>query len=133
MKIFPLNPRAPALGLETLGALALAFFAPFVFSGAGTFLGKASSSLLASGLGGGAAGGSGALATGFEIFITEPQALHLAFASLPLILEGSNRYFFPHSSQITIIVQHLGDHVASSLRWTTDFVTFRSPPDKGTV
>jgi hypothetical protein len=88
---------------------------------------------LGPGLGGGAAGVSGAFGAGFEIFINEPQALHLAVARFPLILEGSSRYFFPHSSQITIIVQHLGDHVASLLRWTTDFVTFRSPPFEETV
>jgi hypothetical protein len=49
--------------------LAFGFFSAFIFSALGAFLDKASSSLLASGLVGGAAGGSGALATGFEIFI----------------------------------------------------------------
>jgi hypothetical protein len=47
--------------------------------------------------------GSGGIARVFNTMMTCPQTWHLKLAALPLILEGSTRYFFPHSSQMTII------------------------------
>jgi hypothetical protein len=47
-------------------------------------------------------GGSGG-GSGFDTTMRWVQERHLKLAALPLILEGSIRYFFPHSSQITII------------------------------
>ena len=40
---------------------------------------------------------------GFETMIWCAQARHLMLAARPLILAGSIRYFFPHSSQMTIM------------------------------
>ena len=50
-------------------------------------------------------GGDGAagLVSFLVMMIICPQALHLALASSPLILAASISYFFPHSSQMTIM------------------------------
>jgi hypothetical protein len=44
---------------------------------------------------------------GFETMIKCVHTRHLKRAALPLILETSSRYFFPHSSQMTIIAELL--------------------------
>jgi hypothetical protein len=44
---------------------------------------------------------------GFETMIICVHTRHLNRAALPLILERSSRYFFPHSSQMTIMAELL--------------------------
>jgi hypothetical protein len=45
-----------------------------------------------------------AVVDGLETMIIWVHTRHLNRAAAPLILEGSIRYFFPHSSQMTIMV-----------------------------
>jgi hypothetical protein len=47
------------------------------------------------------------ISCGFETIIMWVHTRHLNLAAAPLILEGSIRYFFPHSSQMTIMAELL--------------------------
>jgi hypothetical protein len=46
-------------------------------------------------------------ACGFDTMIMCVQTRHLNRAAAPFIFEGSIRYFFPHSSQMTIMAELL--------------------------
>jgi hypothetical protein len=63
--------------------------------------------MLSDGFGGAGGGVSGSVAAGLDTVIKWLHDLHFTLAVSPLILEASTRYFFPHSSQMIIMVDLL--------------------------
>jgi len=99
--IFPLKPMPPILIVPSAATLISA-------------IESVDSSPPASGTGGsiregpswigpGSVDGNTGSLSGFDTLIKWLQDLHLNLASLPLICFGFILYFFPHSSQITIM------------------------------
>jgi hypothetical protein len=60
-------------------------------------------------------GDAAGAACGFETVIICVHTRHLKRAAVPFILEGSILYFFPHSSQITIMAELLYDKFSNKL------------------